>query len=71
MCKHPGSEHADAVRGCPQFHPPGPPDVRTLRYWERIGLVNRVQRDASSGNRPTVPRTSQPSKPWATSAPSG
>jgi DNA-binding transcriptional MerR regulator len=23
----------------------------TLRYWERIGLVNRVQRDASSGHR--------------------
>ncbi|MGC1284161.1 MAG: MerR family transcriptional regulator, partial [Streptosporangiaceae bacterium] len=22
--------------------------MRTLRYWERIGLVNRVQRDASS-----------------------
>jgi MerR family transcriptional regulator, aldehyde-responsive regulator len=23
----------------------------TLRYWERIGLVNRVRRDASSGHR--------------------
>jgi DNA-binding transcriptional MerR regulator len=23
----------------------------TLRYWERIGLVNRVQRDPSSGHR--------------------
>ena len=23
----------------------------TLRYWERIGLVNRVPRDASSGHR--------------------
>ncbi len=23
----------------------------TLRYWERIGLVNRVLRDASSGHR--------------------
>ena len=23
----------------------------TLRYWERIGLVNRVERDASSGHR--------------------
>jgi DNA-binding transcriptional MerR regulator len=23
----------------------------TLRYWERVGLVNRVQRDASSGHR--------------------
>src|SRR5271154_55278 len=23
----------------------------TLRYWERIGLGNRVQRDASSGHR--------------------
>src|ERR1700753_2734609 len=23
----------------------------TLRYWDRIGLVNRVQRDASSGHR--------------------
>ncbi len=23
----------------------------TLRYWERIGLVRRVQRDASSGHR--------------------
>ena len=23
----------------------------TLRYWERIGLLNRMQRDASSGHR--------------------
>jgi DNA-binding transcriptional MerR regulator len=23
----------------------------TLRYWERIGLVHRVERDASSGHR--------------------
>ena len=27
----------------------------TLRYWERIGLVNRVQRDASSGHRRYCP----------------
>ena len=27
----------------------------TLRYWERIGLVSRVPRDASSGHRRYLP----------------
>jgi DNA-binding transcriptional MerR regulator len=42
----------------------------TLRYWERIGLVNRVQRDASSGHRRYRPEdVATLGTAWSRSAP--
>jgi DNA-binding transcriptional MerR regulator len=48
----------------------GPPES-TLRCWKRTGLVNRVERDASSGHRRYRPDDVATLETRATCAPSG